>query len=78
MPLAATSTWMDLEIIIVSEVSQTKKEKYHTLSLIIWKLKKKKKDTNEFTNRKRLTDVEKKLMVTKRERGGEGSIRSLR
>ena len=43
MPLAATSTWMDLEIIIVSEVSQTKKEKYHTLSLIIWKLKKKKK-----------------------------------
>ena len=32
MPLAAT--WMDLEIIIQSEVSQTEKDKYHTISLI--------------------------------------------
>ena len=32
MPLAAT--WMDLEIIILSEVSQTDKNKYHMLSLI--------------------------------------------
>ena len=31
MPFAAT--WMDLEIII-SEVSQTQKDKYHTISLI--------------------------------------------
>ena len=31
MPLAAT--WMDLEIIIVSEVGQTKKEKYHMYHL---------------------------------------------
>ena len=28
MPFAAT--WMDLEIIILSEVSQTEKDKYHT------------------------------------------------
>ena len=27
-------TWMDLEIIILSEVSQTEKDKYHTMSLI--------------------------------------------
>ena len=27
-------TWMDLEIIILSEVNQTKKDKYHMLSLI--------------------------------------------
>ena len=32
MPLAAT--WMDLEIIILSEVSQTKKDKYHMILFI--------------------------------------------
>ena len=31
MPSAAT--WMDLEIIILSEVSQTEKDKYHMISL---------------------------------------------
>ena len=29
-----TATWMDLEIIILSEVSQTEKDKYHTISLL--------------------------------------------
>ena len=29
-----TGTWMDLVIIILSEVSQTEKEKYHMASLI--------------------------------------------
>ena len=32
MPFAATR--MDLEIIILSEVSRTEKDKYHTISLI--------------------------------------------
>ena len=32
MPFAAT--WMDLEIIILSEVSQKEKDKYHMVSLI--------------------------------------------
>ena len=32
MPFAAT--WMDLEIVIVSEVSQTEKDKYHMIALI--------------------------------------------
>ena len=31
-PFAAT--WMDLEVIILSEVSQTEKDKYHMISLI--------------------------------------------
>ena len=31
MPFAAT--WMDLEMIILNEVSQTEKGKYHTISL---------------------------------------------
>ena len=32
MPFAAT--WIDLEIIILSEVSQTEKDKYHIILLI--------------------------------------------
>ena len=32
MPYVAT--WMDLEIIIVKEISQTEKDKYHMISLI--------------------------------------------
>ena len=32
MPFAAT--WMDVEMVILSEVSHTEKEKYHTISLI--------------------------------------------
>ena len=32
MPFAAT--WMDLEMIILSEVSQTEKDKYHMILLI--------------------------------------------
>ena len=32
MPFVAT--WMDLEIIILSEVSQTEKDKYHMILLI--------------------------------------------
>ena len=32
MPFAAT--WMDLEIVILSEISQTEKGKYHTILLI--------------------------------------------
>jgi len=32
MPFAAT--WMDLERVILSEVSQTEKEKYHMTSFI--------------------------------------------
>ena len=32
MPFAAT--WMDLEIIVSNEVSQTEKDKYHMISLI--------------------------------------------
>ena len=42
IPFAAT--WMDLEIIILSEVSQTEKDKYHMISLICGILK---NDTNE-------------------------------
>ena len=37
MPLAAT--WVDLEIIILSEVNQKEKDKYHVITLNMWNLK---------------------------------------
>ena len=38
--MSFVTTWMDLEIVILSEVSQTEKEKYHTTSLIYVEYKK--------------------------------------
>ena len=52
MPFAPT--WMDLEIIILSEVRQTEKDKYHMISLICGILKKNyTNNRNRHTNRHR-------------------------
>jgi len=56
---------MDLEIIILSELSQKEKDKYHMISLMYGIIK---KVINYFISQ-RLTDIENKLMVTKGERG---------
>ena len=61
MTLAAT--WMDLEIFILSEVSQTKKEEYCITSIIYVESKKKWYTWSYLQNRKRLTDLENDLMV---------------
>ena len=68
MPLA--TTWMDLEIILLSEISQAK-------TVIIWyhlymESKKKRCKWTYLQNRNRPTDIENKLMVPKRERVEEG------
>ena len=55
-----TPIWMELEIIIPSEVSQKEKDKYH----MIW-LRNLKYDTNYLWNRNRLTDVKNRLVVAK-------------
>ena len=47
MPFAAT--WMDLDMVILSDVSQKEKGKYHMISLICGILK---KDTNELINKR--------------------------
>ena len=47
MPFAAT--WMDLEIVILSEVSQTEKDKYH---IILYVESKKMVQMNLFTKQK--------------------------
>ena len=61
MPFAAT--WMDLEIIILSEDSQTVKDKHHVISLIhgIQKMIQK----NLFTKQKVTHRLESKFTVTK-------------
>ena len=48
MPLVAT--WMDLEIIILREVSQTEKDKYHNIAYM-WNLKKYNKLVNITKNK---------------------------
>ena len=63
LPFAAT--WMDLENITFSEVSQTENDKYYIISLICGNLK------ISIQNRNRLTVTENKLMVTRWEKQGQ-------
>ena len=63
MPFAAT--WMDLEIIMLSEVSQAEKDKYHMISLVCGILK---NGTNELIYKIEAdSDFRNKLRVTKGE-----------
>ena len=69
MPFAAT--WMDLEIIILSEVTHKEKDKYHTISHM-WNLK---YDANELSYE---TETDSQTWRTDlwlpRERGGGGGM----
>ena len=69
MPFAAT--WMDLETVILSELSQTEKDKYHMMSLIC--ASKKLYKCTYLQNRNRLMDLENELMVTGGKGGGRDS-----
>ena len=53
--------------------SKPDKDKYHMI-LLIYELKKKKYKWTHLQNRKRLTNVENKFMVTKGERGGKDKL----
>ena len=61
MPFA--QTWIPLEMIVLSEVSQTEKDMPYDITYM-WNLK----NNTTVQNRNRLTDVENKLVVTKGER----------
>ena len=66
MPCAAT--WMDLEIVILSEVSQTEKDKYNMISLICGILKIVQKDL--FTKEKQTHRHRKQTYGYQRGKGG--------
>ena len=63
---------MDLEIVILSEVSQMKKDKYDIFYM--WNIFKKWYKWAYFQNRNRVADVENKLMAAQRE-GVDGERR---
>ena len=75
--LPFAKTWVDLEGIMLSEISQTEKDKYCMISLLcrIWKIKQTGEYNNNNQKNTRLTDVESKLMVISGERErGRGNI----
>ena len=45
--MSFAATWIDLEIVIMSEISQTEKDKNHMILLICGIFKKKKSGTNK-------------------------------
>ena len=65
VPLAAT--WMDLEIIILNEVSQTEKDKYHTVSQYHLYVESNKNVTKELIYKTQTYRFKIKLEVTKGE-----------
>ena len=67
MPFAAT--WMDLEMIVLSEVSQTDQEKYHMMSLI-GRVFKKMIQTNLFTKQKQTYRFIERIYGYQRGSGG--------
>ena len=67
MPFAAT--WMDPEIVVLSEISQTEMEKYRMSSLLSRILKE--RTQMNLPNRKRLTDLANLWLP----RGGKGTLR---
>ena len=70
MPFAAT--WMDIDIITLSEVSQTEKDKYHMISLICGIQFK--NDINEliYKTETDLQVLKTNLWLPKGKRGGKG------
>ena len=62
------TTWMELEGIMLSEISQTEKNKYYMIITYIWN--KKYNKLGNITKKNRLSD--NKLVVTSEEREGEG------
>ena len=70
MPFAAT--WMDLEIIILSEVSLTEKDKYCMISVIMQNLK---CDTNELIYETETdSQIQKTNLWLPKRKGGGGGI----
>jgi len=70
--LPFATTWIELEGIMLSEISQSEKDKYHTISLM-WNLRNKTKAQRKKRERERQTrrqTMKNKLIVTRGEVGG--------
>ena len=65
---------MNLEIIILSEVKSYREKQISYDSTYMENLKRKWYKQTYLQNRKRLTDIENKLTVTKGERGGRDKL----
>ena len=68
MPFGARQ--MDLEAIMLSEISQTEKDQYHDYLTYMWNLKQNKTKQMNTQNKNRLTDSESKQVVARGEVGG--------
>ena len=72
--MAFAATWMDLEMIVLSEVSQKEKDKHHDITYM-WNLK---YNTNELIPKTETdSDIENRHVVAGGGPAGEGSIGSL-
>ena len=56
--MPSATIWMNLEVIILSEVNQTEKDKYHMVSLICGIFK---NDTNECISK---TEIDSQVQIT--------------
>ena len=65
-----TATWMDLEDIIPSEVSQTEKDKYYDVTCM-WNLK---NDTNELIYKSEIDSQTQKTWLPKGQDGGVNKL----
>ena len=71
--MSFATTQIDPEIVILSEVSQTERDKYYRISLICVILK----NNININNINELIYKQNKLMVTRGEGWGKGQLRSL-
>ena len=67
MPFAAT--WMQLELLILSEVTRREKDKYHMMSIVC--------ETEHVALMNLSIDIENRLVVAREEGAGEGWTGSL-
>ena len=76
--MSFAATWMDQEMIILNEVIQTEKNKYHMISLTC-RIKKKKSDTKELIYKTKTNSLtsrpETKFMVTQGNCAGRERLR---
>ena len=72
MPFAAT--WMELESLILSEISQKDKDKYHMISLISGILY---PAQMNISTEKKIMDLENRLVAAQRGEGGSGRDQEL-